>query len=418
MPATWFARMERHDHSMRPPTPAATLAFESPNACNLCHTEQDASWADRQVREWRSRDYQAPVLHFAGLIAAARTRDWSRLAEMLDYVGDSRGSEVVAASLIHLLRPCENETKWPFLAEAIGNPSPLVRAAAAEALGDRLSPDILPALLEATRDEYRLVRVRAAAALAGLPASRLRAPDRESLEHATAEFEETMKSRPDDAASSYNLGNFYLGRGEPQRAIASYETAIRLQPGLVQPRVNAAHAYLAVGRADEAERTLLEAIELAPEDSAAYFNLGLLLAEQGRRQDAVAALRGALKADPELAPAAYNLGILLAETDLQEALLWCARAAAARPGEPRYAYTLAFYQRQAGDEDGAIRILEELIGRSPGHADAYAFLGSIYEEAGRLDDARALYRKAAGTEALDPRTRSRLAARGQALAGR
>ena len=38
MPKTEFARMERTDHSMRPPTPAATIAFHSPNACNLCHT--------------------------------------------------------------------------------------------------------------------------------------------------------------------------------------------------------------------------------------------------------------------------------------------------------------------------------------------------------------------------------------------
>lgn len=36
MPMTKFARMNRSDHSMRPPTPAATIAFNSPNACNLC----------------------------------------------------------------------------------------------------------------------------------------------------------------------------------------------------------------------------------------------------------------------------------------------------------------------------------------------------------------------------------------------
>jgi hypothetical protein len=36
MPMTEFARMRRTDHSMRPPMPAATIAFKSPNACNLC----------------------------------------------------------------------------------------------------------------------------------------------------------------------------------------------------------------------------------------------------------------------------------------------------------------------------------------------------------------------------------------------
>ncbi|MGB2862153.1 MAG: multiheme c-type cytochrome, partial [Sedimentisphaerales bacterium] len=48
MPMTKFAHMNRSDHSMRPPAPAATLAFKSPNACNLCHVDEDedAAWAD------------------------------------------------------------------------------------------------------------------------------------------------------------------------------------------------------------------------------------------------------------------------------------------------------------------------------------------------------------------------------------
>jgi len=46
MPKTEFARMTRSDHSMRPPTPAATIEFGSPNACNICHTEEDSEWAN------------------------------------------------------------------------------------------------------------------------------------------------------------------------------------------------------------------------------------------------------------------------------------------------------------------------------------------------------------------------------------
>jgi hypothetical protein len=44
--------MGRSDHSMRPPTPATTIAFHSPNACNLCHADHDAAWADQWVRKW------------------------------------------------------------------------------------------------------------------------------------------------------------------------------------------------------------------------------------------------------------------------------------------------------------------------------------------------------------------------------
>ena len=88
MPMTSFARMNRTDHSMLPPTPAATIAYQSPNACNLCHTDKDAAWADKHVREWRPRDYQAPVLQRASLVDAGRKRDWSKLPEMLEHYNE------------------------------------------------------------------------------------------------------------------------------------------------------------------------------------------------------------------------------------------------------------------------------------------------------------------------------------------
>ena len=103
MPMTEFARMQRSDHSMLPPTPAATRKFKSPNACNLCHQDKDAAWADKQVRQWHKKDYQAPVLHRAGLIDAARRRDWTRLPEMLTYITDKNHDPVFATSLIRLL---------------------------------------------------------------------------------------------------------------------------------------------------------------------------------------------------------------------------------------------------------------------------------------------------------------------------
>ena len=66
--------MRRSDHSMLPPTPATTIAFKSPNACNICHKDKDAAWADKYVREWHKDDYQASVLHRAGLIDSVAKR--------------------------------------------------------------------------------------------------------------------------------------------------------------------------------------------------------------------------------------------------------------------------------------------------------------------------------------------------------
>ncbi len=418
MPKTVFARMERHDHSMRPPTPATTIAFNSPNACNLCHTDQDAAWSDQWVRKWRRRDYQKPVLHRAGLIDAARKRDWRRLREMLAYLASDDRDEVYTASLIRLLEACEDEAKWPAMLKALKDFSPLVRASAARALSEHLTPESVRALLTAAGDNYRLVRVRSAAALAGLRRELLDDQARADLDRAVAEFETAMKSRPDDAPSHHNLGNFYMNRREFGRAAAEFETSARLQPRNIAPLVNASMAYGALRRYDEAEKSLRRALEVEPENLPANLNLALLLGEQGRMREAETALRTVLKTDPESAVAAYNLCVVLAGDRLAEAIEWCRKAANSLPRESKYAYTLAFYLRQAGDVRGAVEVLRELIQRRPVYADASMLLGDIYEGQGRAEEALAVYRQALSDEAVSERDRYRLQVRLEALQSR
>jgi tetratricopeptide (TPR) repeat protein len=412
MPSTSFARMRRHDHSMLPPAPAATIEFGSPNACNLCHEDQHAAWADGWVRRWRDRDYQAPVLRRASLVQAARQQNWSRLGEMLEYIREPDRDVVVANSLIRLLAAAETEEKWPVLVAAMDDSSPLIRASAASALQARLlDPEAAAALLRATRDDYRIVRVRAASSLSMLSPGALSQADRTSLGSALDEFEASLQSRPDDALSHYNLGNFRFNRGKLQEAAASYETAIRLRPDLLPPYVNLAQVYNALDEDARAEANLRKALEIDPDNTAANLNLGLLLGGQGRVREAQEALRAALTADPELAVAAYNLAVMLAETDLEESLELARRAASSRPSEPRYGYTHAFFLRQAGRASEAISVLEGVTDSHRGYPDAFLLLGQLYEDTGRLDDARRLYRRAIDLPELPDAAKYELAAR-------
>jgi tetratricopeptide (TPR) repeat protein len=347
MPMTSFARMRRSDHSMRPPAPAASIEFGSPNACNLCHADKDAAWADRTVRQWRSRDYQTPILRQARLVDAARKRDWSRLDEILDYLRSPGRDEIYAASLARLLRQCEDGRKWPVLLGLLKDPSPLVRASAADALAGGAGPEVIAALAEAAADGFRLVRIRAAAVLAAVPEEYLDPGQREAVRRATTELIASLKTRPDDAGSHASLGNFHFSRREADRAIASFETALRLQPDGVATLVNASLAYNIAGRNDRAEEHLRRALQIEPGNAAAHFNLGLLLGEMGRPAEAKAELEAALRADPQMAAAAFNLCVLAGEANLGEALRYCALAVRLRPGERRYAEALAYYEARA-----------------------------------------------------------------------
>lgn len=401
MPMTKFAHMNRTDHSMRPPTPAATIAFESPNACNLCHKDKDAKWSDRYVREWHKDDFQKAVLDAAHLINYARRQNWKRLDEILDYVGRKDRDEVTATSLIRLLRGCRSEQKWPALVEALEeDPSPLVRSAAADGLEGYLTGQSLEALLKATSDKYRLVRMRAAASLAGVPAERVNKNYRKDLERATAELTEGFKARGDDYVSHYNLGNFYMERRQYQEAISSFMNSHRLRPDSVLPLNNVAFAYNAIGQNEKAVESLRKVLSLEGENAAVNLNLGMLLGEMGRVSEAENAFRAAYKSDPNSAVAAYNLGVILAPVRPKESLDWCSKAYELRPEEGKYGYTYAFYLQQSGDTKRAIDVLDNMIKRQIPYADAYAFLGAIYLRSGERDKANDVYRAARDNKKL------------------
>jgi len=380
MPMTAFARMNRSDHSMLPPAPAATIAFKSPNACNICHKDKDAAWSDKYVREWRPHDYQAPVLKRASLIDAARKRDWSKLPEMLAYITDPKRDEVFATSLIRLISPTQTPKVITALLTAAKDPSPLLRSAAVQALGLIPTTESLQALLEATGDEYRLVRVRAAAGIATFP--RMTAPDayQPQLNKANQEYLASITARPDQWTSHYNMGNYQLSRGETKKAVASYQAALKLDPHAIMAMVNTSIAYARMGENDKAERSLQKALEQAPDNAAANFNMGLLKAEQNEMKGAEKYLKAALKADPQMAQAAYNLCIITSKGRINEAVTWCRQAAELRPQEPKYAYTLAFYLNQKGDREEAVRTLKAILEKYPGHKDAEMLLKEIRDK--------------------------------------
>jgi tetratricopeptide (TPR) repeat protein len=399
MPMTDFARMRRSDHSMLPPTPAATIASQSPNACNLCHTDKDAAWSDQRVKSWSKLDYQAPILQRAGLITAARKRDWKKLPEMLAYLNSGQRDEIFTTSLIRLLHSCNDPVKWTGIIKAMEDPSPLVQGAAAEALADRPLPEAYKVLVGAIQNKSRLVRIRAAASLAGYPADLIKESDRTLLARATGEYLNSILVRPDFWSSHYNLGNYYLQKNELPLALSSYEMAEKLDPRAIMPFVNASIVHARMGNSAKAEESLNQALGIDPKNAVAGFNMGLLKAEMGNGAAAESYLRGALKSDPTMAEAAYNLGILLASDHIQEAVEWSRKAYSLKP-DTRYGCTLAYYLCLTRETDKALDILHQVVARAPNDIDAHLLMAEIYKNQGKLKEAEAILRKALDQDGL------------------
>jgi tetratricopeptide (TPR) repeat protein len=290
-------------------------------------------------------------------------------------------------SLIRLLAHSDNPAKIPVLRKALNNPSPLVRGAAVEGLGQSPTLEVLQDIAVATGDDYRLVRVRAAAALAQFPNMKPQGKAKAQLDKANDEYMASLMARPDSWDAHYNLGNYYLGQNRPKEALAEYDDAVKREPQAILALVNAAMAHARLGETAKAEEKLNEALKITPDSAAARYNLGLIKAEQGDLAAAEKNLKAAFKADPQLAGAAYNLCVITAKEHPAEALEWCRKATVLRPMEPKYPWTLAFYQQQGGDSAGAIATLDALINRSPAYPDAYLLLADIYQQQGKKDEA-------------------------------
>lgn len=349
------------------------------------------------------------MLERGKLIEAARRRAWKSLPAMLAYLEKPGRNEVFAASLVLLLRAARTDQVLPAILRAARDPSPLVRAAAAETLGTMITAESLPLLVEATRDEFRLVRVRAAASLAGQLNLIQDGRKRAAAEKAQQEYVQSLQARSDQWISHYNLGNFLNSQGDASAALKEYETASRYEPNSAIPLVNASLLYAQFGDLAKAQSALEKALRLDSNNALAHFNLGLLLAEQQDLTEAENHFRRALRTDPQMAQAAFNLGVLLSNRSrLEEGIGWLAKAFQWAP-QPQYGYTLAFYSNSLGKVSDAVRLLKEVIQKWPSYGDAYFLLGGIYTRKKELRQARKVYEQASHLSSLSQDQRQFLA---------
>ena len=406
MPMIDLRGMKQTDHSMRPPIPAATIAYKSANACTLCHDKKNAAWADTQIRTWNKNDYQEPYLKSAQLVNAARSGDWTNLPDMLSYIENPKREEIAAASLIRLLRNCKDTRKWPVFINSLKNDSsPLVRSAAAGSLMESPMGDTAGVLFRALNDKYSLVRIRAVSIIALLSSQSLLPEFRPGFEKAFSEFTTMLTARPDDAQSYFNIGNLYLERRDTTRALAMYEQTLRLEPNNTQALINSAMAYYYLDQQPNAEKTLRRALKIDPNNAKAHLTLGFLLMEQNRIVEAETAFRAAIKHDPANAAAYYNLAVMFAGEKPNNSLEWCRKAHMIEPDDPKYAYTYAYYLNRSGKPELAIAILKKMVAKKVAHPETYALLADIFLKHNKTAEALKVYRSALENKNLSEDTR-------------
>ena len=395
LPKTEFARMTRSDHSMRPPMPAATEAYGSPNACNICHTGRTPAWADSVVRTRYTGRFQRETLEWASYIHDLRSGDGKSLTAALDFLLRPENA-IVRTSIVRCLDGYRDAAIPDVLLELLGDASPLLRSAAAAGLRPYAAdPRVREGLMRAAGDDILLVRVRAAEALADMDPREIPRKYRRDVRSATEELKRSLKLFPDSEISHYNYAHFLERRQRSGEAAAAYRQALELRPEYAEAAVNLGMLYYEQGKRDSAEHYFRHAVRENPEQLPAYINLGMLYAERGDTQAAVETFRSAWRVRGN-ADAAYNLAVLYDGRDADSSLFWARRARDLEEGDPKYAYTYAFYLTQNGESASAVEVLEKALEEDAVSFDIYYLLASLYRNSGDTAAFRKLRERAAG----------------------
>ncbi|MFI4986819.1 MAG: tetratricopeptide repeat protein [Alphaproteobacteria bacterium] len=225
----------------------------------------------------------------------------------------------------------------------------------------------------------------------------LRAGDAGSAE---ALARQSLAANPQDRGALYLLGLALLGLGRSADAVEPLQAAAQGNP---DPAVetNLATALAQSGREKEALEWLARAASREPPFAPAFVRLGRLLHIRGRIVEAKAALQRAVELAPEDGDALLAYADAL--TDLGEsraARIVYTQALGVRPGWTQAQQGIVRTLMDEANFEAPIAMLRRLAAREPKEVSILLDLAYCLQEAGRLEEALAIYGRAAET---DPR---------------
>ncbi|MEM7537622.1 MAG: tetratricopeptide repeat protein [Chloroflexota bacterium] len=360
MPAKNYMVVDpRGDHSFRIPRPDLSIELGTPNACTQCHTDQEPAWAVATMNAWYGEDWQQP--HYGQVLAAGQAGVADAPERLRTLVSDESQPTIVRASALDLLR-LYGEFGVETLQTALTAESALMRAIAAQALGEIAIETQVSNLAPLLTDSIRAVRIEAANALAAVPPGFFDDSQQTALDSALAEYEIAQLAQADQPEGHANLGSLYARQGKFEKAERAYGMAITRSPYFYQAHNNLANLYYQQGDIIKAELVFREAIEVAPNEGLLHYSLALLLVEQERPSEAMRTFDRAAELLPDAPRVQYNYGLILQQFGrMDEALAALRRANELQPQDPDFLYALIVFHMQREEWMSALPYAEELV---------------------------------------------------------
>ena len=370
----------RRDHSIKVPRPDLSVKSGTPNVCTGCHDNKSNKWAAGIVKT-RYASKRPLKKHYGEVFYAARHFDPSAYSGLIQIVNDKNQPSIVRATAISLLYQYPGEELMGLVEEALEDPDPMVRLAAAGLL-ELFNPQfILSSAYPLFNDPVRAIRIEAASVVSGLQFNVMGAGNNEVIAAAFTEYEQAQLFNADRPESQANLGNYYLGRRQLVKSEQAYKEAIRLNPVFGQAYINLADLYRGQGREDDAEQLLRDGSKLIKNNADLYHSLGLLLVRKKRLTEASEFLRLAAKIETNRPRFHYVYAIALNSTGDVEGALGVLKSAYEKySGSQEILFGLVTINRDAGNIRSALKYAEKMQEMTPGQKNINELVGSLRQQ--------------------------------------
>lgn len=380
MPAkTYMGVDHRHDHGFRIPQPELSIATDSPNACNQCHTDKSADWALAQTKHWYGTPSQG-LQRFAPALDAAYKARPEAGALLLQLANDGSQPAIARATSLSYLGNTINQSVFLTIQQNLQAEDPLLRMGALNALES--APQRLRMLaIPLAWDEIRTIRIQAARLVAGYSIDQLKPAQHQVLDNTLQEYIKVQEFNGERPENQVNLGSLYTDLKQFDKAEAAYRKALQLQPKFVPAWLRLAQLLEARRRQQEAENLLRAGLKQVPESAELQHSLGLFLVRARRVDNALEPLRKAAELAPDNSRYAYVYGVALQTVGkLQQALEVLEQAQQLHTHDNALLSALVSFNADAGNRDTALKWARKLQKLQPNDPKIKKMIRSLEDQ--------------------------------------
>ncbi len=296
----------RRDHSFRVPRPDLSMISDAPNACNQCHTDQNAEWAAKQIEAWFGSSRPA---HFSETLIEARSNTATSLQALMNLLQDETQPAIARATAAQVLTSeMQNPQIQSLMQAALLSDQALIRTAAAQTYYDLPAANKLNLLQPLLNDPVRAVRIAAYRSLIGVSKRQINTNYHDAFNKAEKEYNEFLQANMEFPGTQLEIAINAQKTGRLRDAEQAYSKALTIDDRFNAARFNLANLHYQTGKLKQAEAVFRKILEKEPNAPLVHFSLGLLLAEVGNYEGAKASLSKA--GELGNSRAWYNLAVI------------------------------------------------------------------------------------------------------------